>query len=140
MNRIPLYFNVLEFIITDLVEFSPIITQNIYEYIHFLNTIRHKSGSPLYISKRSGYRPLWWEKQKERSGNSQHTTFTIPGRGAVDLKYQWDQFKMVYDADFFTRICYYPQEGFYHCDRKPTDGKLLYFESKYGKWEFICER
>lgn len=142
MSRIPLYFDFSEFLITDLIEPSAIISQNILEYIHFLNPIRHESGVPMIVSKRSGYRPKWWEKQKKRSGKSQHTTFTIPHRGAVDLVYQWDQFKMVFDAPFFTRICYYPHENFYHCDRKPTDGKRLYFECKNPSdgWQFISNR
>lgn len=143
MNRIPLYFSIDEFLITPKAELDPVITQNIMEMIHFLNPIRHESGEPLIISKKSGYRPKWYELQKNRNGKSEHTTFTIPGRGAVDVTYKWEQFKMVYDAPFFTRICYYKNNGFYHCDRKPTtDGRLLYFEAQSltSGWDYIGER
>lgn len=142
MNRIPLYFDFKEFLIDPTAEITPTIAQNIVQHIDFLNPIRNESGEALVVSKNSGYRPEEYEKQKGRSGNSEHTTFTIPDRGAVDLVYKFDQFKMIYDAPFFTRICHYVNNGFYHCDRKPVKGRNQYFESKSlkGPWEFIVHR
>lgn len=143
MNKIPLYFDVSEFIISPKAEVDAVIAQNINEMIHFLNPIRHESGEAMEITDNSGWRPVWWEKKKKRSGNSQHTTFTTPGRGAVDITYVWKQFQLVYNAPFFTRICRYVNNGFYHCDRKPTpDGRLLYFEAKSlsSSWEYIADR
>lgn len=39
-------------------------------------------GFDLAISKKSGYRPLWWEKQRGRDGGSQHVFF---GKGGADI-------------------------------------------------------
>lgn len=104
----------------------------------FLSKVREESGKPLYISQRSGYRPKWYERKKGRSGNSEHATFDQEDRGATDLIYNKKQFQLIWDSDFYTRICYYPNNNFIHCDRKPIDGELQYFEceSPTSKWEF----
>jgi len=124
-------------IIPDLT-FSAVEAQNAMEHCVFLSQIRSQSGKPLVISKNSGIRPKWFEKMKGRSGTSEHSTYNIPGRGAVDIVYESYQFDLILHSSFYTRICYYTSNGFYHCDRKPTKGNRLYFEcdSLTSDWEF----
>lgn len=139
MIQIPdLKVTVPELLIIPDMELSGVEAQNAMEHCTFLSEVRRKSGKALKISNRSGIRPVWFEKKMKRSGNSEHSTYDIRERGATDIVFDKDQFALILDSPFYTRICYYPNNGFYHCDRKPTKGRRLYFEcqSLTSDWEF----
>jgi hypothetical protein len=100
------------------------------EIITYLNKVEHATGIDVKISKRSGIRPIEYEKRKGRKGTSQHSTYNIAGRGAVDLIYTKQLLDYLLVDKFFTRVCYYPKNGFIHADRKPI-GKsgVKYYEA-----------
>lgn len=108
-------------------------------HLPVLNLLRDMLGEPIYISERSGYRSVAWEKSKGRSGTSQHTFINQDGnlcKGAVDVTchhmyLQELGYMLVKDSDY-TRICWYPSEGFYHCDYKKSDHRV--YNSIDGKW------
>jgi len=90
----------------------------------------------IVISKKSGYRPKWYELQRGRSGNSQHC-YGIESKGAVDITcpaiYFDDLWEIAKESNY-TRVCLYPNNQFIHCDFKPSDHKLYICED--GKtWE-----
>jgi hypothetical protein len=113
--------------------------QTLSEHSLYLSSVRTRLGRPVNISLKSGHRPASYERSKGRSGNSEHSTFNQRGRGAVDLVYYPELLEELLKDTFYTRICYYPNNGFIHCDRRPTEGGRQYFEanSPSGKWNFI---
>jgi len=113
--------------------------QTLSEHSLYLSSVRSRLGRPVNISKKSGHRPRTYELSKGRSGNSEHSTFNLKGRGAVDLVYYPELLEELIKDAFYTRICYYPNNGFIHADRKDTGGARQYFEasSPSGKWNFI---
>lgn len=78
-----------------------------------------------------GYRSKEYELSRNRSGLSEHT---FVGKGAVDLS-ALDANSLLIDLTKtnYTRICYYPEENFFHCDFKEKS-KRIYFINKNGKW------
>lgn len=117
--------------------------ETLMEHAVEASIVRNISGKPLHVSKKSGHRSIAHEWSKGRTGKSEHTTFKIPGRGAVDYIYDKEQMEIMLSRNFYTRICYYPNNGFYHADRKPQNGgDLLYFESNSltSTWKFIRKR
>lgn len=114
---------------------------NVKEICDYLNVIAEVLKKEVKISKRSGIRTVEYEKRKGRTGTSQHSTYNIKGRGAVDLIYFEELLNRLKQDTFFTRICYYPNNGFIHCDRKPMPkkGYLYLYEapSPTGKWKLI---
>lgn len=138
-----LYVTIPELLIIPDIRLTGPIAHELMKHCVFLSDVRAKSGKPLLISRNSGYRPRYYELKRGRSGNSEHTKFDMPDRGAVDIVYDQHQLQLIYDSDFYTRICYYPNNGFFHCDRKPTDNaKLKYYEceSPSSPWKFIQHR
>ena len=115
---------------------SKVVKRKIKAIIKVLAPVREKIGSPVYISKRSGYRPVWWEKLRGRSGGSQHC---FKGKGAVDLTCQTGKFQELYnllvEESDFTRICLYPEKMFIHCDFKKSEHRL-YLDTGNG-WERV---
>lgn len=108
--------------------------------------VSDKTGIDIYPSQKSSYRPVWWEKQRRRSGNSQHTFKKITGqkeRGATD--WTSDDFKHDKEAIIksfiedtnYTRIAIY--NTFLHTDYKPTkSGKReLYQSDAQSNWKLL---
>ena len=134
------YFDITEFIIDPDAKVVPIDVVQKIDTFHkpILNAIREQLGIPVIISKHSGYRTVEWEKERGRSGNSQHT---FQGKGAVDVR-SIEDFKellrLLIDSDYM-RVCYYPHHGFVHCDFKGYHRQ--YFEAdENGKWHFKRNR
>ena len=102
--------------------------------ITMLNPIRKALGSPIHVSRKSGYRPVWWERFRGRSGYSEHC---FRGKGAVDLTCRPEKFQEMYDLvvekSSFTRICLYPDKMFIHGDFKKSEHRL-YLDTGNG-WE-----
>lgn len=98
----------------------------------YLSGVRKESEDTLLISKKSGHRPLAHELSKGRDGSSEHTTFHLEDRGAVDIIYKKKQIEIILKGNFYTRVCHYPKHGFAHLDRKPMPqkGKVYYYESE----------
>ena len=133
-----IYVTVKELVINDDIKLSVNEANTLNEYSVELSIVREQLGKVVQVSKRSGLRTVEYEKSKGRSGNSQHSTFE-QGQGAVDLVYYKELFDKLVERKFFTRICYYPNNGFIHCDRKPTNKKgIEYYEasSPTAKWVF----
>jgi hypothetical protein len=110
------------------------------EIITYLNKVEYTTGIDVKISKRSGIRTIEYEKRKGRKGTSQHSTYHIAGRGAVDLIYTKELLDHLLVDKFFTRICHYPNNGFIHVDRKPMQSDSVYYyeaPSPTGKWKLI---
>ena len=72
----------------------------------------------MYVSAKSGYRPVWWEKEKGRSGDSRHTY--KDGKGASDVTCEDFQdnkgvlLKHLVENTDYTRFAIY--NTFIHCD------------------------
>jgi hypothetical protein len=106
-----------------------------------LSLVRGLYGAPVYVSRKSGWRPVTWEQQKGRKGDSQHCFIDRweEGLGAVDLKGNDlpKLLELLIKYTKFTRICYYPKLGFIHCDYKPDRrGKRVLFIYSGSKWNF----
>jgi hypothetical protein len=135
-----LFVSIRELLITPNITLSVDEAQTLAEHCAYLSSVRQKLKRPISISRNSGYRPRDYEISKGRSGGSEHSTFDRPGRGAVDLIYYPELLEELLKDSFYTRICYYPNNGFIHADRKPvTDNKRQYFEadSPTSSWKFI---
>lgn len=104
-----------------------VVLDKIKYHISILNPIRELLGAPIIISKRSGYRPTEYEILKGRSGKSEHC---YRGKGAVDLTCDperiEDLLKLLLGSPY-TRVTYYPENNFIHCDFKTTE-----------KQSFVC--
>jgi len=104
-----------------------------------LNKVRNLYGNPVVISDNSGYRSPEQEEKNNRSGTSQHCFF---GDGAVDL---WGYditglLELMKNQSTYTRICYYPNKGFIHCDFKETKNGERQFFMDYSDgngWKYI---
>ena len=112
------------------------IADAILEYhILVMQPIRNAINAPIHVSLRSGYRPVWYEKEQGRTGRSQHTYAN--GKGATD----WAAKDLDALQDLmlkhtpYTRICRYPT--FIHADYKEIEGPRQYFRSDGGSWTFI---
>ena len=98
-------------------------------HIAILQPIRNLLGCSIIVNENSGYRSYEWELDHDREGTSQHVFL---GKGAVDLRCNdkfktellWEELK----KSSYKRICYYPGNGFIHCDHKGND-----------KVNFICD-
>lgn len=136
-------FNISEFVITGHTIPNVVADKLLKHHIEPLVPIRHKMNTPITASKHSGYRPPWYEKQMKRSGTSQHC---FVGKGAVDWTCEPSKLLELLEElksnTRYIRVCYYPNNGFIHCDYKPThDGKRHYYECKSptDAWEFKGE-
>lgn len=102
-----------------------------------MNPIREELGAPLVVSEKSGYRPPQHEISKGRSGTGEHS---YPGesKGATDwttLKSHLAKLGRLLDEKSpYVRICYYPDNGFYHCDYKfEKQGRRYFIQRKTDK-------
>ena len=100
-----------------------------------LQEIRDRIDQPIVVSMKAGYRPLDYEINKGRLGNSQHC---FKGKGAVDLRYTPQLLDELKENSPYKRVCYYPNNGFVHVDYNSNEDGTQYFEceSPKGKWEF----
>ena len=108
-----------------------------------LQVVRNAIEQPIIISKSSGYRPLDYEISKGRMGSSQHcfgefetSRFNPNHKGAVDLRYTPELLKELKQNSPYTRICYYPNNGFIHCDYATEDRNYYEADSPSGRWVF----
>lgn len=128
----------------------------IYTYHQYpLNRINECTSLDVFPSfdtpgQPSAWRPRWWEKQRGRSGSSQHCfgeqedgTFDIEnGKGACDItcddfqKNKWDLVKALLDYSTYTRLAVY--NTFVHADYKHKGSGTQIFESgSDSKWKFL---
>lgn len=104
--------------------------------------IREELNAPMWPSDNSAYRPVFWEESRNRSGKSQHCFI---GKGAVDWTTNPDKLlellELLKKHSPYLRICYYPNDGFIHCDYKDVTGRgdrrFYTAESQTSKWKFI---
>lgn len=138
------YFNYEEFLIDPAMrkpesEIPLHVVQKIENYhLPELNLMRHKGGFPIRISQHSGYRPVAWEKDRGRSGDSQHCFGeNLPKsdwylhRGAVDVTCGEDNFPQLLKlakASKYSRVCWYPDAQFIHMDWK------YHWKGEYSFW------
>lgn len=132
------YFSLSEFILRKDMPVPIEVSDKILRYhLWPLNEIRQHIGCPVHISQASGYRPLEHEKQKGRDGTSQHT---FQGKGAVDLTAikprMYDLAVALIQKSDYTRICYYPDNHFLHCDYKGRGQNLFIGPA----WESVDQR
>ena len=134
--RIPITVRIREMVITDGISLSIQEADTLMEHAVYLSMVRARIGQPIRVSRRSGHRPASYERSKGRSGDSEHSTYHIAGRGAVDLVYTERLLQELCNDSFYTRVCYYPNNGFIHADRKP--GPRAYYEaaSPTAAWDF----
>lgn len=143
-------FKIQEFLIDKRKTVPNDIADKLYWY-HIIPMIpvRAKLGVPITASQFSGFRPLWWEKWKGRSGKSQHTfgqidknTFDKESKGAVDwtckdfmLRFP-DLLQLMIEHTEYTRFAIY--KSFIHADYKPTaSGKReVYNSDASSNWTF----
>lgn len=135
-----IYFKLSECCITD----DPIpqdVADKLLKYhIIPMSVVRHHQGAPVYASDHSVYRPVAYEKRKNRNGTSQHC-FLPDDDGAGD----WTAddldklLKNILEHSDYTRVTLYKNKRFIHCDRKYKGSKgIQYFESgSNNKWKFI---
>lgn len=138
-NLIP--FSISEFCITG--EDVPLsVADKILEFhITPILPFRLREKVPVWASQKAGYRPPFYEKSKGRSGKSQHC-FLKSSKGAVDWTtkptHLLKLLEFLKDETSYTRICYYPNNGFVHCDYKHPERGRRYFEcdSPTSQWQF----
>jgi hypothetical protein len=113
------YFKISDFNITGQPIPQDVADKIMIHHIIPLNRVREALGQPIIISQRSGYRPVWYEKKKNRPGTSQHCFL---GMGAVDLtliefhRYKWDLVKHLVNQTEYSRITMYESKSFIHVD------------------------
>ena len=101
-----------------------------------LNVIKDVApGLGLFISSRSGYRSVIWEKSRGRKGDSEHT---FKGKGAADVSCQdffnnqEELLELLIKYTNYTRFAVY--DSFIHCDYKDNgDGKRWVFNKKWQR-------
>lgn len=86
-------------------------------------------GQPIWPSQKSGYRSFEHEKENGRSGYSEHCFMKM---GAVDWTTHKEHIErliqILRESSPYTRVCYYPNNNFIHCDYKARKKQF-----------FICE-
>lgn len=133
-----LYFNVSELCITPKDVPLKVADKILKYHIEPMNEIRKMLGKPIFASQSSGYRPEWYEKQRGRSGNSQHC---FKAKGAID----WTAYdihkllELLMEETEYSRICLYENNRFVHCDYKnEDDGRFFYTcQSPTSHWKQI---
>lgn len=121
------YFTATEFVKLSREEanipITPALAEKIYGHIDELNPVRISLGKAIIVT--SAYRPVWWEKTRGRSGDSEHT---FKGEGAVDLtSFDLKGLLLLLKETEYTRIALYPESNFIHCDYKFPERGQRYF-------------
>jgi len=127
-----LHFSIKEFLIAPRYGLPTEVADKLLRFhIWPLNHVREQLGHAVYVSQNSGYRPLKYELKQGRSGDSQHT---FSGKGATDVTISPGElgklFELLTESNY-TRITYYPQELFLHCDYKANE-QVLYKQTRNG--------
>lgn len=93
--------------------------------------IRDQVRFPIWPSQKSAYRPVYYEIEHGRAGTSEHcfknlgaTDWTAHKENVIELLEHLKRSN-------YTRVCYYPKNGFIHCDYKGSE--RLYFVCEDGK-------
>lgn len=118
-----------------------------------VNQIRHEAGYGITASERSGYRSKQHEKRQGRAPRdysndwSRHTYYPHPttdpeGKGATDwrtvrLENMPDFARRLADGTSYARLCYYPDNGFIHCDYKYEAGGRKYYIAGETGWRQV---
>ena len=100
------------------------VLKKLNKHIEILFNIQKKIGESIYVSKHSGYRPVEYELAKGRSGNSEHC---FKGDGAVDITCAKEAMPLLRKhlaSSPYTRLCFYPENNFIHCDFKKSAFKF----------------
>ncbi len=131
------YFEIEEFNRTGAI-LTDELKDKIQVHIDEMNPVREDLGFPVLVSKNSGYRPEEYEISKGRSGKGEHT---YKGKGAADYTCATAQkvrllVEKLKKNSKYTRICYYPNDNFVHCDYKTTERLYFECESPTSEWEF----
>lgn len=132
-------FSISEFIIDGDIIPLEVADKIIKHHISIAQPIRDALGCAIWPSEHSGYRSVEWELSHNRSGTSQHcfkgfgaTDWTSGDRFKVELL--WEELK----KSSYKRICYYPDNGFIHCDHYGDDKvNFICDSSTNNKWERI---
>lgn len=103
-----------------------------------------KCGIKVHVSLRSSWRPVWWERLKNRTGRSEHTYGWL---GATDVTCDGfaDNWEILLDAliseTHYTRLTVYHTEngGFIHCDYKNPYNDAYVYNSKWVR-QYKIER
>lgn len=132
-------FSFLEFIIdpahpTPMEVYDKILQHHIAAVLPY----RLESGIELWPSANSGYRHRQWELDHNRDGTSEHT---FEDKGATD----WttlatnlrDFAEYLITESGYTRVAWYPNDQFFHCDYKyPERGRRCFIARPAG-WEQV---
>lgn len=130
-----LYFKISDFNITGEPIPEEIADKILIYHLYPLSLVREYFGYPIFISKKSAYRPEWWEKARNRSGKGEHVFLN---KGASDITInnfetmKWELIKALIAKTKYTRIAIYDKHKFLHCDYAGEE-RYLYNE----KWEKI---
>lgn len=133
-------FNISEFNISGRAIPESVADKILHHHILPMQSVREELDVPMWPSEKSGYRSEAWEKQRGRSGKSQHT---FKGKGAVDwtcknfIQNRQKLIKAIIEHTDYTRMALY--DTFIHCDYKETSsGKRQVFSSTDdSRWTFI---
>lgn len=102
----------------------------------------------LYVSLKSSWRPIWWEKLKKRSGYSEHTYSFMGGTDIVcdDYSDNWEiLLKALMTETHYTRLAVYhtynpktrKKGGFIHGDFKnPYEERFVYNSKWVRQYQF----
>lgn len=133
-------FSISEFIIDDSIIIPTEVADKIIKHhISIAQPIRDLLGCSIWPSQKSSYRPEYYELKQGRSGNSQHC---FKGNGAVDwtsgdrfkVDLLWEELK----KSSYKRVCYYPENGFIHCDHYGNEKvNFVCDSSTNNKWKRI---
>lgn len=137
---------VSDFCITDEAIPQDIADKILTNFIMPINNFTQALGINVFVSKKSGWRPIPYEFSKNRSGRSEHTFSKdrgATGLGAADIitEHRSDMSLLGFwllSQSPFRRITYYRNKGFYHVDYASKDNRL-FFEDwvSVNKAEFI---
>ena len=134
-------FSISEFIIDKGQSNVPLVVVDkiLRHHISILQPIRNLLGCSIIVNKNSGYRTIKWELDHDREGTSQHC---FKEKGAVDLrcgdKFKTELLLKELQISKYKRVCYYPENGFIHCDHKGNEKvNFICDSSTNNKWERI---
>lgn len=121
------------------------VIDKIYIYhAHPMNFVRHDLGSPIWVSQDSGFRHEDHEKEMGRKLTSEHL-FRDTGRagsekglGAADyatrLEMMAKMVNLIERHTNYSRLCFYPNSRFVHCDYRFGNSQILFYTSTGGSW------
>lgn len=125
------YFTFQEMCIVPTMDIPQDIATKLLRHILTMNPVREALEAPIWPSEKSGWRPYDYELKKDRSGKSQHTF--LYSDGAVDWTCEKNKIKsllqFIVEMTDYTRIAYYPNQNFIHCDYKPIKGNTQFYLS-----------